>query len=87
MFFGVPFYGPDLAEGFELLGCVCRPTTCAGESGMKDRDGVYGEEMSEVELRDDGRGAEENFSGIIFGKRFLDAVDMADIVTGFPFQR
>lgn len=84
MSFGKAFYGPDLTEGLELLGCVCWPTTCAGKSGMEDGDGVDGKEMSEIETRDYRGCAEEDFSGVVFGKGLFDAVYMTDVMTGFP---
>jgi hypothetical protein len=87
MSFGEPLYGPDFGERFELLGGMCRPTTCTGESWMEDGTGMCVEEMNEIETRDYGGGAEEDFSGIVFCSGFFDAEDMADIVACFPFQR
>ena len=86
MSFGKTFYGPGLAERFELLGGMCWPTTCTGESWMEDGTGMCVEEMNEVETRDYRGGADEDFSLIVFCSGFFDAVDMADIVACFPFQ-
>jgi len=53
---------------------------------MEDGTGMFVEEVDEVETRDYGSGAQEDFSGIVFCSRFFNAVDMADIVACFPFQ-
>ena len=54
---------------------------------MEDGTRMCVEEMNEIETRDYGGGAEEDFSGIVFRSGFFDAEDMADILASFPFQR